>query len=503
MKFKMKQFALLVGGLSAASSAFAASVTVGEIDIAHGNGSLQQAWITGATAPTASIYAGWVAGCDANTNTIFSADTSSTKNKPGDLGNFNAYACKRGGIVSVLYQSGDGGSLNAYTPQTLGTVQARMLFVGTGNGCNPTPLVWQDNSNRLNDATVFKSCKRIEGATGLPTTGSAAAASVKNKEGLEKDPRGPQIPVGGFSDVEAALFSASIGGGNLTGKGEESDVGVGQVFGVAVSIPLYRAMQAHQGITGLTAQTQDLPENAPNITSGQYTALISIGDRDLNSLLGDNTTPITIQRRVDTSGSQSSSNAFFLRNPCNAGVQQQLPIRTTANNAAKFFVNANSGSGGVKDNLTVASDAPNDVSKKYAIGVLSTENNWRTDSSTSNGYRYLKVDGVHPEDGDEEFARKSANRGDYKFYMELKQFVRAKKLHDGREVDLTAFERDLMIGDNSLSVKLSNPPSTSACAVFPRGLSLSPTAGSGCVLVDQVAKMTNGGQNCATAYRIF
>ncbi|OYY48187.1 MAG: hypothetical protein B7Y48_10610, partial [Methylophilales bacterium 28-44-11] len=74
---KMKQIALLVAGLSASAAAFAAPVTVAEIDAARSAGTLQQAWISGASAPTRTVYEGWVGsgtgvGCDSGTNTIFS-----------------------------------------------------------------------------------------------------------------------------------------------------------------------------------------------------------------------------------------------------------------------------------------------------------------------------------------------------------------------------------------------------------------------------------------------
>ena len=51
---KLKQIALIVGLLSSAT-AFAAPVTIAEINQARSNGTLQQAWITGASAPTAMI----------------------------------------------------------------------------------------------------------------------------------------------------------------------------------------------------------------------------------------------------------------------------------------------------------------------------------------------------------------------------------------------------------------------------------------------------------------
>ena len=491
MKLKMKQMAVLVAGLGTSALALAAPVTVAQIDSALTAGTLQQAWISGASAPTYVVYEGWVRGCDAGTNTIFVAGSISSSRRtsslarPGNLTNHSAYACTRAGKVSVLYHSLDGGSLNAYTPHTVATAMPRMKYVGSGNGCDiANPVNFVDESNSLNNATVYDKCTLI--GVGVPTSGATTTTNQTTNAQLLTDPNGPKWPVGGFSDVEASLFSASIGGGDVSSKGTESDVGVGQVFGVAVTVPLYRALQAQQGLT----QNDDLA-NAPNITSGQYTYLITPGgEPNWGSLLPGNNTPVNLFRRVDTSGSQSSSNAFFLRFPCNAGVGQQLPPRTKAASVPGFKVEEYSSSTTLGNDLTSAS-ASTDSTKNFAIGVLSLENR-----SSVAGLRYLKLDGVHPEAGDPVNARITAANGDYKFHMELKSFVRAD--YTGKDPK-NAFERVVI---QEITEALGNPPAAS-CSIFPRGLTLNPAGSSDCTIGVQVAKMTNFGKNCATAVRFY
>lgn len=515
MKFKLSKIALLVIGLSSSTLLMAneLNVTVADIDTALTNQTLQQAWLTGATAPTRTVYEGWVRGCDANTNTIFSTQSATNSVPPsvvpGSIGNYSAYACKRAGIISVLYHTLDGGSLNAYTPHSISTALARVKFVGTGNGCTnlQSPLNYVDPTNSLNNAVIYKGCSQI--GVNIPAAGPSISSNATTNLALANDVNAPRWPVGGYSDVEAALFSAAIGGGNVSRVGDESDVGVGQVFTVATSIPLYRAMQVSQGITGLTSETQDLPENAPNITSSQYAALISPGgDANWFPILGDDD-PTTINktlivaRRVDTSGTQSSSNAFFLRNPCANATSASLPPRTTLLNTVvtvvgqpdNVTITENSGTGNVKTQLTSASNNGN-AALQYAIGVMSAENDWRTDSAANAGYRFLKIDGVHPETGDITNARVTATNGSYKFHMELKQFIRRN--YDGQATK-TAFENAII---TQISDQLRNPPSET-CSVFPRGLTLNPANGSSCIIGVQVAKMTNGGNNCATPIQFF
>lgn len=488
MKLKLKQIALILAGLSTSAASIAAPVTVAQIDAARANATLQQAWLSGATAPTRTVYEGWVRGCDVGTNTIFSTQ-GGTASLPGSIGNYSTYSCTRSGVVSILYHTLDGGSLNYVTPHTIGTALARTKFVGTGNGCNPTPVNYVDPTNANNNALVFKSCTLI--GVAVPSAGPTSTSNSTTRAALLTDPNAPQWPTGGYSDVEAALFDAAIGGGDVSKVGTEDDVGVGQVFTVASSIPLYRALQAAQGIT--VADPNFDPVNAPNISSGQYAAIISTsGDASWKTLLPNTTNPVILARRVDTSGTQSSSNAFFLRNPCVSGIGAQLAPRTRLDSVAGVIdVIEGSGTGNVKTAITVASNNP-DAAKSYAIGVMSAENNWRTDTPASGGYRFLKIDGVHPETGDTENARVTGANGNYKFVMELKEFVRAN--YTG-QAPKTPFEARI-IGE--ITEQLKNPP-VASCETFPRGLMLLPQNNSACQVGTQVSKVTNFGKNCSTA----
>jgi len=504
MKLKIKQIAFLIAGLGASTASLAAGVTPTEIEEARSGGTLQQAWITGASAPTISIYEAWVRGCDANTNSIFTAGTSTTVTRPGAIGNFSAYACRRQNAVSVLYHTVDGGSLNAYTPHTIGSVLARVRVLPGGNDtCVLNNTGYTDESNSANNATLYRSCKQI----GVAWTSSANNAT--NTTALATDPNGPQLPIGGYSDVEASFFSPQIGGGNVASVGDESDVGVGQAFAVAVSVPLYRALQAQQSLT----QNDDIA-NAPNITSGQYTNLItSAGLLNWSSLLSEANganKKLILARRVDTSGTQAASNAFFLKNPCSNGVNQSLFPTTASNNVnatgtsptdvGGYTVSLLSSTGNVKTALSTASGkSVSDPNSSFAIGVMSAENSPAIDGAlgTPLNYRFVKLDGVHPEDGDALNARKSSAEGKYKFHMEMKQFLRAD--YNGKPAKST-FEASIL---TAMTSALKNPPTNLACSTFPRGLTLNPANGSICTIGTEVARMTNAGQNCSANVQYY
>lgn len=487
MKLKMKQIALILAGLSTSVVSIAAPVTVAQIDAAFANATLQQAWLSGATAPTRTVYEGWVRGCDTGTNTIFSTQ-SGTASVPGSIGNYSSYACTRAGVVSVLYHTLDGGSLNFVTPHTIGTALARTKFVGTGNGCGATPVNYIDPTNANNNALVFKGCTQI--GINVPAAGPSATSNATTRAAYLTDPNAPQWPTGGYSDVEAALSDASIGGGDVSNVGTEDDVGVSQVFTIVTSIPLYRALQVAQGIT--VADPDFDPVNAPNISSSQYAALASTsGEASWKTLIPNSTNTVILARRVDTSGTQSSSNAFFLRNPCVTGMGAQLAPRTRLDSVPGVIrVVEGSSTGNVKTTITQASNNT-DPKETYAIGVVSAENNWRVDTPASGGYRMLKIDGVHPELGDPVDGRVTAANGDYKFVMELKEFIRADY---AGQAPKTPYEARVI---REITAQLKTPPAAS-CATFPRGLLLLPQNNSACEVGKQVSKVTNFGKNCAT-----
>ena len=475
---KLKQIALLVAGLVASATAFA-GVTPTQINDARVAGTLDQVFITGASAPSKSIYEGFVGsgtavGCDPTTQSIFTSQTGSNVT-PGGLGNVLGYACTRGGRTLAVYHSIAGGSLTAYTPHTINAQIERLRFLGTS--CASGPLSYVDSTNTNNNATVYKGCTAL-------TPALAVSEAVGN----------PGKPAGGFSDVEARLFPQTIGGGVIpTSVGTERNAFVGQAFGVVVSTNLYRALQQAQSLADVDAATFD-PAFAPNLSKAQYASIVaqqsgSPYQANWNAILGDTlgaNKKVIVQRRVATSGTQAASNAFFLGNPC-LGSSALTPANATT--SASFDVIENSGTSNVKEGITAAHVAGN-----FAIGVVSAENDWRVDSAARNQYRFIKIDNVHPEAGDVANARATAVNGTYGFHFELKTFVAASA---------SPFAGALI---QSIASNLS-APQASACSVLPRGLTLNPlnpapTAGL-CEATGQVAKISNEGNNCKPQVLFF
>lgn len=482
-----KKIALAIAATLVAGQAFAA-VTPTDIATARAAGTLQETWLSGASAPTFNIYQGYALGCDAGSMSLFNSGTSTTAVKPGSTGNFNAYACTIGGVVSVMYHTLDGGSFNAYAPHVANDVDGdgivgvtalkRLKAIDNNSTCAVIAATF-------NGIPVYRSC----------TTVTPTAANVLTEVTAALKPTA--LPAGGFSDVEAALWGVDV-----TAAGAESQANVGQVFGLAVSTNLYRELQVAQGIYASVAAANAAdasfdPVNAPNISSAQYASMAAQGSgyqTDWSPILGAAGAGkvVNVARRVATSGTQASSNAFFMKNPCNGdpGVGGALiPAKIADSVPGNLVVTEGSGTGNVKVTLTSANTAG-----QFAIGVVSLENDWRVETSaTNNQYRFVKVDGVHPETGSWDgvtlnsngtpyySARTTALNGDYAFHMEMRSFV-------ANTAD--AFGAALI---PTIAAALGNPAN---CADVPRGLTLNPLGGSSCTVGVEVAKHTRFGNNC-------
>lgn len=460
---KLNKLAIILATTFSATSALATAVTPTDIQSAS---NLNQAWISGASAPTMNILLGYAAGCEANTLAIFHGGSAEAVVPGGkDTGNTFAYACKRGGVVSVLYHTNQGGSFNAFAPHIPNDV------AGTGFGVTT-------NLNRLANI-ASNSCSNVGNISvnGQGSTPVYRCATTIN--GFTATDNTPKKPAGGFSDVEAALFGISA-----AGFGEEKNSGVTQVFGVMASETLYRDMQVAQGIytSKTAAETNDpgfLPANAPSISREQYASLVSDPLVSWAPLGVDVNKEVIIARRVNTSGTQASSNAFFLGNPCvdNPATGGKLsPIG--ADDSDPGFVSVIEG-GETGDVRTAISNAS--AAQQYAIGVVSLEN------KPDVGRRYLKVEGVHPEAGPnntkDDFARYTSAQGQYPFQIELKAFV--------------ANEAKGTFGETVINNIISGL-STVACTTVPRGLALN-AASTACPAVNSgvhITKATRKGNNC-------
>jgi hypothetical protein len=207
-----------------------------------------------------------------------------------------------------------------------------------------------------------------------------------------------------------------------------------QGFGVIVNPALYTALITKEIAAGrlpascATSETvggalgTDVITAAcqPNISRADYASIITGNITTADALLGTtgNTKTITLARRVDSSGTQASSNIFF------AG-QAGFATKTPATDGFATILGA-----GTVGGLTVtASSATGDVinavsgdTTNYSLGVVSLENTYSMAASSKlKGALFVKIDGISPNfkaDGSLDSKHRAGLQAGYPFAFE-------------------------------------------------------------------------------------
>lgn len=513
---KLNQIALAAAVLAGAPAAFA--LTPGDVD-----GSTVRLWLSGASAPTASVYKGVLTLCagmkykDA-TGVIHTnpgavdahlyLESSTAGALPGSAGDRMAYACTvdtdddRAGSLEgqkvVVFHTVEGGSFNYVAPHITiaGELNANLpgnlrrteniegLSAAGKCAAGTAQNVSVDISGQSNTVGVFRGCSTF---TQTFTNGQALRSSVT---------AAPDRPEGGFSDTEYVINKLNLDvTTDISAIGSEVATNIGQAFGVAVSYPLYYQLQKNDIAAGKIAATcDDAPFTSaspnltgacqPNMAAATYTAIANvdnIGAVD-GTLFGAAAIPpgtsgkIQLERRAITSGTQSASNLRFLNKPCATGVAGgALNPARVANSTARVDVAENSSTGGVKTGLTNATNAG-----EFGLGFVSMENV----PGSSDKWAFVKLDGVSPNFDTNGVAdakqRQNAIDGIYTAWYELVAFTAGTAFTEGQELIA------------AVNTSLGNPGITDL-----NGLFITPVAG---VTGSNVGKTARIGNSCQPAF---
>lgn len=270
----------------------------------------------------------------------------------------------------------------------------------------------------------------------VPTTGGTAAAGTANLTGIALQTGVTasltgQKSRGGFLDIEPTSFpeteltSVGVSASSLTSK--TTPASFSQLFGVAVSNDLYRALQTAQGITVPAGADHRLAAYQPTISRAQYASIVTDGfnlaKQDVSDLLGVGAAgdKLTLCRRVSTSGTQAASNQYFLNgfigsDGANGGAFSPADLATYGVDSGLESFEVQEGGG--------TSDARNCLNANgYAVGVLSLENSPAATTTTGElgGYRFVKLNGVAAYDGAGSVA--AAKNGSYDFWYQAQKFA--------------------------------------------------------------------------------
>jgi hypothetical protein len=174
----------------------------------------------------------------------------------------------------------------------------------------------------------------------------------------------------------------------------------------------------------------------------------------LTGVTADDSMPVNLCRRQNGSGTQASSNLYFLQ----AGVQTNTnlgmlaPIAQTTTSTAvadwastELNVIGGAGTGDVENCLTNANAA---ATKMYAMGVISME---KDPVSSNKNYRFVKIDGAAP-------TQANARAGQYGFiYSATMQFPKAGTHAASKDAQAFAKAVRGLIGTPNVIAKLDSP----------------------------------------------
>jgi hypothetical protein len=249
-----------------------------------------------------------------------------------------------------------------------------------------------------------------------------------------------RVPHAGLTDVDTNVWVGMANTGALSiPVTDPSTTGTvlnggfaGQGFGVMVSESLYNAMMAKQvaegrlpvsaGSASCVAGNFTPGACQPSISKEEYAAIVDGNNFNYvaNGALSGDAGVINLCRRVETSGTQASSNVYFLNNSCGAASPTfgakppktvdlvNSPTAVAFNSSSGDLVTGNyddfggafglfegSGTGDAR-NCVIRRNAgknPNNVADTlgtYAAGWISLEN------APAAGWKLVKLDGVSP-----------------------------------------------------------------------------------------------------------
>ena len=453
----MKLKLIAIAALMAAGSVQAASLTAADIDTARGNGTLKEIRLTGSSAYRLAI-AGYIQTiCQPGTIGVFfsAADLIATGDGAGS--GARAYACK---LNTALGNWATGTTLLVHKRDTGGSI------LGVAN------VATNDASTKMMKVTAA-SC-----GTSVPYTNiTTRTATCTQSENVAPD--------AGFSDLEPNLLNQAP---NLIdnvlgnpGSGSKLPVDLSTltvapywqaIFGVAVNLKAYRALQTAQGLA-----QDDTDANRPSLSKNWIrTALTGNVDTTTDGLqgwglvlgTGGNGKTVNVCRRDPGSGTQATAQVYFLNNPCDP---TNALVAARQGGSTKPAPNANAGGVNVIENsstgdvLTCLTNTDNDASTAYAIGIFSHEN-----VETGTKWRYVRVDGALPNRYIAGTVPSGAVNGSYDFVGEGTMQWNTTKVN--ANADLLAALTDISTKSNTPDAIAALP--TTGTANSPEGVMAAP-----------------------------
>lgn len=374
---------IALAALAATGSAQAALITPADLDAARAANTLKEYRIFGASAQSRMIGAYMKEICNASDFTTY-FDTAA-----GSL--HRGYACtlnkKVGnhaiGTLVFVNKREAGGSVLGVNPIAKNTAQNAMQ-VTAASGCVATG---QNSDTNVAAYTCGQTALQT-GHAGLSDVEPARFSDMVTVDGVAVP---LNLPPGNDDNGTpwAVLTTAEQNALDVAAINQT-------LFGIGVNLNLRNALQQAQGLTVGSDAAADVPSMPRAFYAAAIAGFVQGGSANatwkmLTGVTGDENKQVNICRRVNGSGTQASSNLFFLEAATITSDVNGMLYPKTATGAlainGTLAVIEGSGTGNVESCLTSTTLG----STGYAMGVVSYE----VEPGTK-AYRFIKIDGAAP-----------------------------------------------------------------------------------------------------------
>jgi hypothetical protein len=359
---------------------------------------------------------------------------------------------QNGGIEAIVRRECQIGSLDTYSVGTLQRVYICNSNGGFGTAGSPIAIHKESSggsSNGINPVKATAASLSFINLTAI-ATGCSAGTTVASVAPIAPDTLGlPEftahscatsgltsavIPQIGFSDVDPALFAMDGSGLNLYSPNQ-------LIFGIGVTKSLRDALQTAQG---LTVGSDDVAQQ-PSLDEGQVAAIfngtittpagLGVANAPAAGTKPADATTLFVVRRGTSSGSQATTDAYFLQNRITNTANTTNPFVAAQATVAGINYGSTGGTtvadGNCGTNLTgptfpvvlgvakipvFAGKSNDDVvncmnrhasGNRYGVALLTSEynqfaspvnSNVETNTNTNypTGFRYIKLNGYMP-----------------------------------------------------------------------------------------------------------
>lgn len=315
------------------------------------------------------------------------------------INNFMRRACVPGSLDRFRRTSNN--SLYICNPAaSTGLTAGTKLFVfkdgDGGSGMGVQPVANATNLTFIDVATLntASQCLTASPVASVSVSGDTLGLPAYTEWSCASHTELNAVPDAGVSDVEPALLGATAT--ELAALAITPTNAL--MFGTPVTLALRNALQTKQIADGdlpaaCTAGNESL-ECMPSLSKSTVTALYTGSITTWSSLgLAPADDNVYVARRVQTSGTQTSTRVFYLNDPCAAGMSLFVDSGATAATGDSTSLCATPGTqttfnmNGSGDVVTCM--AAHNTAGRFAVGVLSTEN-------VGAGHRFVKIDGAEP-----------------------------------------------------------------------------------------------------------